>query len=100
MAMAILALVLGAALGGAGFTVGQVGQRSDAAWAAEAGRSVLDEYAVTRDPALAEGVAGEWRWRLETAGAGDGLLEATVAVWGAGGGAEVARLSVLLEARR
>ena len=83
--MAVLALVLGTALGGVGWTVGQVGQRSDAAWAAELARSVLDEYGVTRDSALAEGrAAPDWRWDLTVSSRGGGLQEATVRVWRAG----------------
>ena len=97
LAMAILALVLGAALGGVGWTVGQVGQRSDAAWATELARSVLDEYGVTRDPALAEGSAApDWRWRLDVAPAGDGLQEAIVTAWRDGGRQRAVTLSVLL----
>jgi general secretion pathway protein I len=96
VAMAILALVLGAALGGVGFAVGQVGQRSDAAWGAELARSVLEEYAVTRDAALAEGAAGEWRWRLERAAGPEGLVEVTATVWRAAVPAARVNLSVLL----
>lgn len=85
LAMAILALVLGTALGGIGWTVGQVGQRSDAAWGTELARSVLDEYSVTRDAALAEGrAAPDWRWELTVSSNDEGLQEATVRVWRAG----------------
>ena len=96
IAMAILALVLGAALSGVGFTAGQVAARAEAAWATELARSVLDEYAATRDPALAEGAVGEWRWTLTVAPAGEGLLEAEAAAWRVGGPAREVRLSVLL----
>ena len=96
VAMAILALVLGAAMGGVGFTVGQVGQRSDAAWATELARSVADEFAVTRDAALAEGVEGPWRWSLSQSGAENGLVEVTVTAWRDGGRDQAVTLSVLL----
>lgn len=85
LALAVIALVLGTALGGIGWTVGQIGQRSDAAWGTELARSVLDEYSVTRDAALAEGCAApDWRWALTLSSGGDGLQEATVRVWRAG----------------
>lgn len=85
LAMAVLALVLGTALGGIGWTVAQVGQRSDSAWGTELARSVLDQYSVTRDAALAEGrAAPDWRWELTVSQEGDGLQEATVRVWRAG----------------
>ena len=96
IAMAILALVLGAALSGVGFTVGRVAERAEAAWAAELARSVLDDYAVTRDPALAEGAVGEWRWTLTVRPAGGGLVEAEAVAWRAGGPAREVRLAVLL----
>ena len=97
LAMAILALVLGAALGGVGWTVGQVGQRSDTAWATELARSVLEEYSVTRDPALSEGSAApDWRWQLEAVPAGDGLAEATVTAWRDGGRQRAVSLSLLM----
>ncbi|PLL10568.1 hypothetical protein C0V75_19770 [Tabrizicola sp. TH137] len=96
IAMAILALVLGAALSGVGFTVGRVAERAEAAWATELARSVLDEYAVTRDAGLAEGAVGEWRWSLTVAPAGAGLVEAEAVAWRAGGPAREVRLSVLL----
>ena len=47
VAMAILALVLGAALSGTGWTVGQVAARTDSAWLSELARSVADEYALS-----------------------------------------------------
>lgn len=96
IAMAILALVLGAALSGVGFTVGRVAQRSEAAWATELARSVLDDYAVTRDAGLAEGAVGDWRWTLTVRPAGIGLVEAEVVAWRAGGPARDVRLAVLL----
>jgi len=97
LAMAMLALVLGVALGGVGWTVGQVGQRSDAAWATELARSVLDEYSITRDPALAEGdAAPDWRWQLAVAPAGEGLTEATVTAWRDGARQRAVTLSLLL----
>lgn len=96
VAMAILALVLGAAMGGVGFTVGQVGQRSDAAWATEMARSVADDYAVTRDPALADGAEGPWRWELSERAAAKGLVEVTVMAWREGGRERAVALSVLL----
>lgn len=96
VAMAILALVLGAAMGGVGFTVGQVGQRSDAAWATEMARSVVDEYAVTRDGALVEGAEGPWRWTLSQGAAAEGLVEVTVTAWREGGRERAVTLSVLV----
>lgn len=97
LAMAILALVLGAALGGVGWTVGQVGQRSDAAWATELARSVLEEYSVTRDAALAAGrAAPDWQWELMVAPAGEGLQEATVSAWRDGGRQRAVSLSLLM----
>lgn len=96
VAMAILALVLGAAMGGVGFTVGQVGQRSDAAWATELARSVADEFAVTRDASLGDGETGPWRWELSQANASDGLVEVTVTAWREGGRDRAVTLSVLL----
>lgn len=96
VALAILALVLGAAMGGVGFTVGQVGQRSDAAWATEMARSVADEFAVTRDGALSEGAEGPWRWQLSQGATGDGLVEVTVTAWREGGREQAVTLSVLL----
>lgn len=97
LAMAILALVLGAAMGGVGWTVGQVGQRSDAAWGTELARSVLDEYAVTRDAALVAGSAApDWRWELTVSSGGEGLQEATVQVWRAGNRARGVTLQTLL----
>jgi prepilin-type N-terminal cleavage/methylation domain-containing protein len=96
VAMAILALVLGTAMGGVGFTVGQVGQRSDAAWATELARSVADDFAVTRDAGLAEGAEGPWRWRLEQGAAAAGLVEVTVTAWREGAREQAVTLSVLL----
>lgn len=97
LAMAILALVLGVALGGVGRIVGQVGQRSDAAWGTELARSVLDEYAVTRDATLATGSAApDWRWELSVSSGGAGLQEATVMVWRAGNRARGVVLRALL----
>lgn len=82
VAMAILALVLGAALSGTGWTVGQVAARSDRAWLSELARSVADEYAITRDPALLQGEAGpDWRWRIDERTQDDGLTEITVTTW-------------------
>lgn len=82
VAMAILALVLGAALSGTGWTVGQVATRTDRAWLSELARSVTDEYAVTRDPALLQGEAGpDWRWRIDERAQDDGLTEVTVTAW-------------------
>ena len=79
--MAILALILGTAVGGVSFTVGQVAQRTEAAWATELARSVLDEYVVTRDAALGEGAHGEWRWRVQPSLASGGLVQVTVTAW-------------------
>lgn len=96
IAMAILALVLGAALSGVGFTVGRVAERAEAAWATELARSVLDDYAATRDPGLAEGAVGDWRWTLTVSPAGGGLVEAEAVAWRTGGPAREVRLAVLL----
>lgn len=82
VAMAILALVLGAALSGTGWTVGQVAARTDRAWLSELARSVADEYTVTRDPTLLQGEAGpDWRWRIDERAQDDGLTEVTVTAW-------------------
>lgn len=94
--MAILALVLGAALSGVGFTVGRVAERAEAAWAAEVARSVLDDYAATRDAGLAEGAMGDWRWTLTVRPVGGGLVEAEAVAWRAGGPEREVRLAVLL----
>ncbi len=94
--MAILALVLGAALSGVGFTVGRVAERAEAAWAAELARSVLDDYAATRDAGLAEGATGDWRWTLTVRPVGGGLVEAEAVAWRAGGPEREVRLAVLL----
>jgi prepilin-type N-terminal cleavage/methylation domain-containing protein len=97
LALAVLALVLGTALGGIGWTVGQMGQRSDAAWGTELARSVLDEYSVTRDAALAEGrAAPDWRWELTVSSGGERLQEATVRVWRAGSRERAVVLRALL----
>jgi prepilin-type N-terminal cleavage/methylation domain-containing protein len=82
VAMAILALILGAALSGTGWTVGQVAARTHRAWLSELARSVADEYAITRDPALLDGQAGsDWRWRIDERLQDDGLTEVTVTAW-------------------
>jgi prepilin-type N-terminal cleavage/methylation domain-containing protein len=82
VAMAILALVLGAALSGTGWTVGQVAARTDRAWLSELARSVADEYAITRDPSLLQGEASpDWRWRIDERTQDDGLTEITVTTW-------------------
>ena len=57
VALAILALLVGTALSGVSWTLGQSAVRTDSAWLTELARSVADEYSVTRDPALAEGRA-------------------------------------------
>jgi prepilin-type N-terminal cleavage/methylation domain-containing protein len=98
IAMAILALVLGTAMGGVGFTVGQVAQRTEAAWATELARSVIDEFVVTRDADLAKGALGDWRWELTEAAAGAGLVEVTVMAW-RGDGRAVALSVTVPEAR-
>ena len=82
VAMAILALVLGAALSGTGWTVGQVAARTDSAWLSELARSIADEYAITRDPTLLQGQADpDWRWRIDERSQDDGLTEITVTAW-------------------
>jgi prepilin-type N-terminal cleavage/methylation domain-containing protein len=82
VAMAILALVLGAALSGTGWTVGQVAARTDSAWLSELARSVADEYAITRDQTLRQGQADpDWRWRIDERSQDDGLTEITVTAW-------------------
>jgi prepilin-type N-terminal cleavage/methylation domain-containing protein len=96
IAMAILAMVLGTAMGGVGFTVGQVAKRTDAAWATELARSVIDEYVVTRDAALKEGAVGDWRWQLTEAAAGGGLAEVTAVAWRGDDRARAVSLSVLV----
>ena len=94
--MAILAIVLGTAMGGVGFTVGQVAQRTEAAWATELARSVLDEFVVTRDATLTEGADGEWRWLLHESAAGRGLVEVTVLAWRRDERARAVSLSVMV----
>jgi prepilin-type N-terminal cleavage/methylation domain-containing protein len=96
VALAILALVLGTAMGGAGLAVGRVAARTEAAWATELARSVLDEFSVTRDAALGEGATGEWRWALREAVDPAGLVQVTVTAWRVGGQDRAVSLSVLL----
>lgn len=96
IAMAILAIVLGTAMGGIGFTVGQVAQRTEAAWATELARSVVDEFVVTRDAALKEGADGDWRWQLSEVATGGGLVEVTVNAWHRDGRARGVSLSVIV----
>jgi prepilin-type N-terminal cleavage/methylation domain-containing protein len=96
IAMAILAMVLGTAMGGVGFTIGQVARRTEAAWATELARSVVDEFIVTRDAALSEGALGEWRWQLNEAAAGGGLVEVTVMAWRGDDRALAVSLSVIV----
>lgn len=100
IAMAILAIVLGAAMGGVGFTVGQVAQRTEAAWATELARSVLDEFVVTRDATLTEGTDGEWRWLLSETSTGAGLVEVTVLAWRHNERARALSLSVMVPEAR
>jgi prepilin-type N-terminal cleavage/methylation domain-containing protein len=96
IAMALLAIVLGTAMGGIGFTVGQVAERTEAAWATELARSVVDEFVVTRDVALMEGADGDLRWQLSEASVGGGLVEVTVNAWHRDGRARGVSLSVLV----
>jgi prepilin-type N-terminal cleavage/methylation domain-containing protein len=100
IAMAILAIVLGTAMGGIGFTVGQVAERTEAAWATELARSVVDEFVVTRDATLTEGADGEWRWQLNEAAADGGLVEVTVVAWRQDGRARAVSLSVMVPEAR
>lgn len=96
VAMAILALVLGAALSGTGWTVARLAARTDRAWLSELARSVADEYAITRDPALRDGQAGpDWRWRIDEGGQDDGLSEVTVTAWRSIAPDRIVTLSVL-----
>lgn len=93
-AMAMLAFVLGAAMGGVSFIVRQVAQRTEAAWATELARSVLDEFVVTRAATLTEGTEGEWRWLLQKAPAAGGLVQVTVLAWRLDGRDRAVSLSV------
>jgi Tfp pilus assembly protein FimT len=97
LAMAILALVLGTAIGGAGRTLGQMAARSDRAWLSELARSLADEYAVTRDRGLMQGLTDpDWRWRIDERTAGDGLIDVTVTTWRPGTRDRTVSLSVLI----
>lgn len=97
LAMAILALVLGTAIGGTGRTLGQMAARSDRAWLSELARSLADEYAVTRDRALMQGLTDpNWRWRIDERKAQDGLIDVTVTTWRPGTRDRTVSLSVLI----
>ncbi|MBP1806168.1 type II secretion system protein [Rubellimicrobium aerolatum] len=101
VAMAILALLVGTALSGVSWTLGQSADRADRAWLAELARSVADEYLVTRDPALAQGSAApDLLWRLTeaepSADLGAGLVEVTVSAWRDGREDRPVTLRVLL----
>ena len=86
VATAVLALLVGSALAGVSWTLGQSAARTDSAWLTELARSVADEYRVTRDPALAQGRSEpDIAWRLSTAEPpslpASGLVEVTVSAW-------------------
>ncbi len=103
VALAILALLVGTALSGVSWTLGQSAARTDRAWLTELARSVADEYQVTRDPALAQGrAAPDLLWRLSTveppqpAGPGAELVEVTVSAWREGREDQPVTLRLLL----
>lgn len=100
MALGVLALILGAALGGVGGVIGGVGGRAEAAWATEMARSVLDEYSVRRGPLPAESEEAGWRYSLERVGGQEGLTEVRVTVWRAGTSGDRISLSLLLPEAR
>lgn len=96
MAMAILALVLGAAVTGTSWTMSRISARSDRAWAAELARSVLDEYRITGNTALARGAEPPgYRWRLDERPGEGGLIEVTVTAWRSRARNESVQLSYL-----
>lgn len=101
VATAVLALLVGTAMAGVSWTLGQSAARSDRAWLTELARSVADEYQVTRDPALAQGrAAPDLAWRLSTAepasGPAAGLVEVTVSAWREGREGQPVTLRLLL----
>lgn len=102
VAAAVLALLVGTALAGVSWTLGQSASRTDSAWLTELARSVIDEYRVTRDPELAEGrAAPDLVWELSTGepsqeDAGTGLVEVTVSAWREGQPDRPVTLRVLL----
>jgi prepilin-type N-terminal cleavage/methylation domain-containing protein len=103
VAMAILALVVGTTLAGVTWTLARTADRADRAWLIELARSVADEYAVTRDAALAEGRSGaDLVWRLavsdppEPLAAGGRLLEVVVTAWRTGRADRPVTLTVLV----
>jgi prepilin-type N-terminal cleavage/methylation domain-containing protein len=87
VAAAVLAILVGTALAGVSWTLGQSAARTDGAWLTELARSVIDEYRVTRDTALAEGRAEpDLVWTLSTdepsdPAAGALLVEVTASAW-------------------
>ncbi|WP_176559403.1 type IV pilus modification PilV family protein [Rubellimicrobium roseum] len=101
VATAVLALLVGTAVGGLGRTLGQSATRTDRAWMTELARSVADEYRVTRDPALAQGRATpDLMWELATGEPATapepGLVEVTVSVWREGRESQAVALRMLL----
>ena len=97
LAMALLALVLGAALGGTGRSLRLTAERTDEAWLSELARSLADEYAVTRDRALLQGRTDpDWRWRIDEGKRDDGLVDVTVTTWRPGARDRTVSLSVLV----
>lgn len=97
LAMALLALVLGVALGGTGRTLRLTAERTDEAWLSELARSLADEYAVTRDRAMLQGRTDPaWRWRIDERKRDDGLVDVTVTTWRPAARNRTISLSVLV----
>lgn len=101
VATAVLALLVGTALAGVSWTLGQSAARTDSAWLTELARSVADEYQVTRDPTLARGrAAPDLVWQLSTGepppNSGAGLVAVTVSAWREGHADRLVTLQVLL----
>lgn len=82
IAMAILSLVLGTAITGTSWTMARLSARSDRAWSTELARSILDEYRVIGDRALAQGTdPSGFHWQLEERPVEGGLTEVIVRAW-------------------
>lgn len=88
VATAVLSVLVGTALAGVTWSLGESAARSERAWLVELARSVADEYRVTRDPGLARGrAAPDLAWRLSTAdppqpfALGSELVQVTVSAW-------------------
>jgi prepilin-type N-terminal cleavage/methylation domain-containing protein len=107
VATAVLALLVGTALAGVSWTLGQSAVRTDRAWLIELARSVADEYQITRDPALAQGrAAPDLVWQLSAVERphppipGTGLVEVAVSAWREDRADRLVTLQLLLPASR